>query len=231
MPAPNAPPLWIWIGTIIIVSPVLATFALLAREFVRAKPLMALRHGETNIELWLRERKQPIWADAIIVPVAPDLKMTTGIAKWVRDATANAIQHEAQIVAPLAPGEAFVGSGGRYRFNVTCLAVVMDEYKRTTPEWISSAIARSLVEARQKDATSCLLPDFTEDLLRQPAQITQEQRRATCKPIAHAMIDGILASGGAMEVVRIWVWRAGMEDIFREELAALAAGSRMAAAA
>src|SRR5215210_6261909 len=108
-------PLWVWLSGFGIGLTFLALFAIILRDIFGPRPLKRIEVGDTAIELWERERKMPGGADAIIVPVAPDLKMSTGIAKWVRDATANAVQYEADEAAPLPPGSAFVGAGGKYR--------------------------------------------------------------------------------------------------------------------
>jgi hypothetical protein len=160
----------------------------------------------------------PAPGEAIIVPVAPDLKMAVGIAKWVRDVTADEVQHEALAVAPLPPGDAFVGRGGKFRFGHTALAVVMDENKIPTPAWIRDGVTQAIREARSQGAGTILLPDFTEDLLRQPQTITDEQRRESCRPIARAMLEGVLAAGDTMETIRVWVWRKGYEDVYAEEM-------------
>jgi hypothetical protein len=207
-------PLWVILGAgIVALTGVALVFALIY-EVVRPKPRKRIRIGDTTVTLWVRERRMPGSAGALVVPVATDLKMVAGIAKWARDAGADRLQHEADAAAPLAPGEAFVGSGGRYRFKVGALAVVMDDAKRTSPEWIRDAVATALRAAREKDARSAIVADFTEDLLRQPNWITAEQRRETCGPIARAILDGIVAGGGTLDEVRIWVWRGGNEDIY-----------------
>lgn len=222
MPFPETPG-WVWLGTLVILLPVGLLLLMMAADFRKRRPLKSVDLGDTTIELWVLENRLPTTADAILVPVAPDLAMVAGIAKWVRDTTANAVQYEAQRVAPLPPGEAFVGSGGKYRYQVAALAVVMDEQKRTKPEWIRDAVRRAMQLACEQDAQTCLVPDMTQDLLRQPQTITEEQRRATCEPIARATIEGILAAGDSMEVVKIWVWRKGVEDIYLRELERLEA--------
>jgi O-acetyl-ADP-ribose deacetylase (regulator of RNase III) len=211
-------PTWVWIGFAVLISPAVLLFLMLIYEFVGPRPYKTVQLRDFTIELWVRERKYPRGADAIIVPVAPDLKMVTGIAKWVRDATANRVQYEADRVAPLPPGEAFVGSGGKYRFKIAALAVVMDEYKRTTPEWIIQATTRAMELANEKGAETCVLPDMTEDLLRQPQSISEEERRKTCEGIAPALVQALIKASNSMELVRIWVWRRGVEDIYLKEL-------------
>lgn len=217
-------PTWVWIGFAVLISPAVLLFLMLVYEAVGPKPRKTVQLGDFTIELWVRERKYPRGADAIIVPVAPDLKMVTGIAKWVRDATANRIQYEAEQAAPLPPGEAFAGSGGRYRFKITALAVVMDEYKRTTPEWMVRAITRAMELANEKGAETCILPDMTEDLLRQPQSISEEERRKTCEGVASALVNAAANASDYVELVRIWVWRKGVEDIYIRELERLQKG-------
>jgi len=215
-------PIWVWIGTAITFG----TFGLLllsvAWDIVRKKPIRTVKHGDLTIELWVRERRMPSPGEAIIVPVAPDLKMAVGIAKWVRDVTADDIQREALSVAPLPPGEVFVGRGGKFRFGHTALAVVMDNNKIPTPGWITEAVSNAIREVRQQGAGTILLPDFTEDLLRQPQTITDEQRRESCRPIARAMLEGVLQAGDTMETIRVWVWRKGYEDVYAEEMERIA---------
>src|SRR5438067_8563186 len=99
----------------------------------------------------MKERKYPSMAEAIIVPVGPDLKMGGGIAKWVRDATANRLQRDAERAATRPPGDAFAASGGKFRFKLAILAVVMDDSRRTSPEWISHSITRGIQLAQEHD--------------------------------------------------------------------------------
>jgi hypothetical protein len=210
-------PVWVWVGALIVL--VTAVMLFISIYFPRLLPKADRRVelGDTVIELWARERRMPGGARGIVVPSAPDLKMATGISKWVRDATANAVQYEALKVAPLQPGEAFVGSGGRYRFGNTAIAVVMDDQKRTTPEWIRNGVRNALVMLRARDADTVLVPDMTEDLLRQPKWISDEQRRETCRPIARAIMEGVLEGSEDINVVKIWAWR-GNKDIWIEEM-------------
>jgi hypothetical protein len=211
-------PIWAWEGAIITFGTFFLLCAVVIWEYVRKKPLRKVRHGDLTIELWTRERRMPAPGEAIIVPVAPDLKMAVGIAKWVRDVTADEVQREALAVAPLPPGDAFVGRGGKFRFGYTALAVVMDENKIPTPAWIRDGVTQAIREARGQGAGTILLPDFTEDLLRQPQTITDEQRRESCRPIARAMLEGVLGAGDTMETIRVWVWRKGYEDVYAEEM-------------
>lgn len=211
-------PIWVWVTAAIVAAHVGMLAAAIAWDIVKKHPLKSVRRGDNNIELWVRERRLPSSDEAIVVPVATDLKMSTGIAKWVRDATADAIQQQALKHAPLAPGEAIIGAGGKFRFGAAVLAVVMDDKKRTSPDWITEAVARAIELAREEGAQSIVIPDFTEDLLRQPQWVNDQQRRDTCAPIARAILQGVLAAREDMETVRIWVWRKGNEDIYVQEL-------------
>lgn len=211
-------PVWAWIGALITFSTFGALLLAVAWDIVRKKPIKTVQHGDLTIELWVRQRKMPAPGEAIIVPVGPDLKMVVGIAKWVRDVTADEIQHEALEVAPLPPGDVFVGRGGKFRFGLTALAVVMDSNKIPTAAWISDGVARAIQESRALGAGTILLPDFTEDLLRQPQTIMDEQRRESCRPIARAMLEGVMQAGDTMETVRVWVWHKGYEDVYSEEM-------------
>lgn len=113
-----------------------------------------------------------------------DLKMVAGIAKWVRDATADVLQREAEAAAPLAPGEAFAGVGGRYRFKVGVLAVVMDEQKRTRSEWIRDGIARAIKLARDRSAWAGVSRDTVAAYPRAPVRGRLRAPRCARAPIA-----------------------------------------------
>lgn len=213
-------PLWEIVGTVMIAGVIGLEVLLILLHFVSKKPARRVEIGDQHIELWVKERSIPGSADSIIIPVATDLQMATGIAKWVKDATANTLQYEAQKHAPQQPGSVVIGPGGRYRFGTTALVVVMDDNKRTSPEWIADSIAEAMKQLRVLDATSLILPDFTDDLLRQPKWISEEQRRDTCRPIAKAMVEGIVKSGADFDLIKIWAWH-GNADIWAEELDAL----------
>lgn len=174
---------------------------------------------DLTLELWVSQRKLPLAlrADAIIVPVATDLKMVFGIAKMARDMGADFVQHEAAKVAPLQPGDAFVGTGARFRYKHTALAVIFDQNKRTSPAIISEAVGTALNKLRTLDVGSVVFPDMTENLLAQPTWITDEQRSATAAITARIMVDAIVA-GGLMGTVRIWVWDARNAPFFAQEL-------------
>src|SRR5215470_13239864 len=110
------------------------------------RPVQTVNVQGTTLELWVSRRKMPFFmhADAILVPVAPDLKMVFGVAKLIRDFGANAVQYEANQAAPLPPGQAFIGTGGRYRFRFTALAVIFDEVKRTSPDLVMQAVQNAM---------------------------------------------------------------------------------------
>jgi hypothetical protein len=174
---------------------------------------------DLTIELWVSSRKLPLAlrADAMIVPVGPDLKMVFGVAKMARDMGADFVQHEAAKVAPLEAGDAFVGSGARFRYKHTALAVIFDRNKRTSAAIIGQAVATALNKLRGLDVNSVVFPDMTENLLAQPNWITDEQRRVTAGLTARIMVDAIVA-GGLMGTVRIWVWDPRNAPFFAEEL-------------
>jgi len=174
---------------------------------------------DLTIELWVSPRKLPLAlrADAIIVPVARDLKMVFGVAKMARDMGADFVQHEAAKVAPLQPGDAFIGTGARFRYKYTALAVIFDQNKRTSPAVIGQAIGTALNKLRVLGANSVVFPDMTENLLAQPNWITDEQRHTTAAITARMMVDAIVA-GGLMGTVRIWIWDPRNASLFAEEL-------------
>ena len=212
-------PTWAWLFIVVTMLPPIGALALLFLWEIRGpKPVKKVIVGETTIELWVRERKFPSRAEAIVIPAAPDLNMNVGIAKWVKDKTANRLQRDAQRAAPREPGTAFVGSGGKFYFTFAILAVVMDDSKITKPEWIANAITHGILQAQEHDVRTIIIPDMTEDLLRQPQTITEQARLESCGPIARAMLDGILSAPDAMETVKIWVWRSVNLPVFVAEM-------------
>ena len=175
---------------------------------------------DLTIEVWVSQRKLPLAlrGGAIIVPTGPDLKMVFGVAKMVRDMGADKAQKEASVVAPLAPGEAFVGTGSKYRYKYTALAVIFDESKRTSPQLITSSVGKAMRMLRERGVRSVIFPDMTENLLTQPNWITAEQRRETAAITARLMLAGIMDAGSNIKSVKIWVWDKANADIFVDEL-------------
>ena len=187
---------------------------------VTIMPKKRISLPDLTIELWVSRRKLPLVlrAHAIIVPTARDLKMVFGVAKMVRDMGADVVQYEANKVAPLDPGSAFVGSGARFRYRFTALAVIFDESKRTSQALISQAMANAMRLLRDKGAKSVVVPDFTENLLTQPNWITEEQRRETAAITARLIVEAIVSAGSNVKMVKIWVWDPANTDFFIEEL-------------
>lgn len=175
---------------------------------------------DLTIELWVSQRKLPLLlrAHSIVVPTARDLKMVFGVAKMVRDMGADVVQYEANLAAPLAPGEAFVGSGARFRYRFTALAVIFDESKRTSQALISQAMSNAMRLLKDKGAKSVVVPDMTENLLTQPNWITEEQRRETAAITAHLMVEAILTAGSNIKMVKIWVWDPANAEFFINEM-------------
>lgn len=173
-----------------------------------------------TIELYVSQRKLPALAgaDALIVPVGPDLKMVFGVAKMARDRGADLVQYEANKVAPLAPGEAFIGTGARYRYKYTALAVIFDQSKRTSAELISRAINNAVRKLREKGAKSVVIADMTENLLAQPNWITVEQRRKTAAITAKIIVDAIIACGSNAKTIKIWCSEPDNAQFYIEEL-------------
>jgi O-acetyl-ADP-ribose deacetylase (regulator of RNase III) len=187
------------------------------------RPKKTYRIGEMTVRLWVSNRRLPalLRADGMIVPVAPDLKMVFGVAKLAREHTADAIQREADRVAPLPAGRAFVGPGSRYRYERTALAVIFDDAKRTSPQYIATAVRRAMRLLAQAGARSVIYPDMTENLLAQPNWITEEQRGKTAAMTAHLTADTLAACIGVMPVVNVWVWERANAGPYEVELAAL----------
>jgi hypothetical protein len=219
----NSIPLWLWVLTIL--GPV-GSFVGLGLGFVIMKfmrrPYRAFELSGTTVELYVTQRRFPMGSGAMIAPTAPDLKMPTGIAKWVRDATANRLAHALESAAPAQPGSAVVGPGARYRFDHGIAAVVMDSSKRTNPSIITTAVANAIRAAGSVGAGTVVVPDLSMDLLQQPRWITEAQRRETCAPIAKAVVQGIVEADGAIDTVRLWIWLPGVEDLYLRELEAVA---------
>lgn len=203
-------------------------------------PAYRIRVGGKTIELWESSRRYPIisQAQALIVPVMPDLKMVFGVAKLARDMDAGKVQSAANEAAPLPPGEAFVGPGARWRYQHTALAVIFDEQKRTTPELMADSLCRAMHLLSQKEHLgSVMIPDMTENLLAQPNDITSEKRLETAQQTARLMLDAILACRTSIKNVKIWTmtpanteaFMAAMEKLEEEEAAASASVERPSA--
>jgi hypothetical protein len=175
---------------------------------------------DLTIELYVSQRKLPFLAgaDALIVPVGMDLKMVFGVAKMARDRGADIVQVEANRVAPLRPGDAFVGTGARYRYKYTVLAVIFDESKRTSAEIITQAVMTAVDKLRDIGARSVVIADMTENLLAQPNWITPEQRRKTAAITARIMVEAIIACGNKVRTVKIWCSEPDNAQFFVEEL-------------
>lgn len=184
-------------------------------------PAFKIRVGGMTIELWESRRRYPLVsrADALIVPVAPDLKMVFGAAKLARDRGANRVQYAANKVAPLPPGEAFIGEGARYLYRFTALAVIFDEQKRTTPELMRRALRRAIEQLlREEHVGSIMVPDMTENLLAQPNWITDELRLQTAHQTARMMLEALLSCRDLIPVAKIWVWDPANTQAFIDEL-------------
>lgn len=179
----------------------------------------AMLHDLT-IEVYASQRRFPVLggADALIVPVGTDLRMVNGIAKLARDRGADTVQHEALRVAPLVPGDAFIGTGAKYRYKYTALAVIFDQNKRTSPELIKQAITTAVRKLSDKGVKSVVIADMTEDLLAQPNWITQEQRRQTAEVTATVMADALLACGSIARTIKIWCSEPDNAQFFVKEL-------------
>src|SRR5579871_4946423 len=171
------------------------------------RPSYRVSMADLTIELWVAQRKIPM--------------LMRADAKIARDYGADRVQYEANKVAPLPPGEAFVGTGARYKYKYTALAVVFDEFKRTSPELITQAINRATRLLRDRGARSVVVPDMTENLLTQPTWITQEQRDATAALLARITVDAIMDAGAYVRNVKIWCWEPANAAFFRKELEAL----------
>jgi hypothetical protein len=173
----------------------------------------------------------PRGADLVVAPVATDLRMAAGIAKWVRDATANAAQKAADAVGSSARGTAILAPGGRYRFRNAALAVVLDEAKRFSVADVQAALEAALRIGREAGARTAVLPDFVDDLMRQSQVVTLEERRSLARLLAPAVVAAAAAAGAlGYTSVTLWVYRSGVEDIYADALNAAEAAALPAAA-
>lgn len=183
-------------------------------------PFYRVRAKGLSIELWVSQRKYP-WASrsqAVIVPVAPDLKMAHGGAKMIRDWGANRAQYEADEVAPLKTGEAFLASGARYRWSHTALAVVFDAQKRTSPELLAEALRNAVAKLSAEEVSSALIPDLTDSLVSQTNWITDEQREEAARTSARMLLNALVDANSDLKVARIWVYDPRNRDVFVEEM-------------
>lgn len=194
------------------------------------RPVTRVSVGGLGINLYVAQRKLPFSIgntlflnNALLVPVAPDLKMVFGVAKLARDWGADIAQNEALRVAPLPAGEAFLGTGGRYRFRYTVLSVIFDEQKRTSPDIIRRAVRRGAQLASERGATSLILPDMTENLLAQPNWITDAQRAETAQITAFTLVDTLRSFRNMMKTVNIWCWDPRNAEFYVRELKRLKA--------
>ena len=183
-------------------------------------PFYKTRIDGLNLELWVSENKYPMMAmpDVLVVPVAPDLKMVFGAAKIARDAGAGQIQAEADKVAPLKPGDAFVGKGAKYKWHLTALAVIFDAQKRANPELMAASLRKALTEASAHGADSAMIPDMTENLLAQPNWISDAQKAETAQLAARLTLDAALACRGTVDTIKIWVYDKANADAYVAEL-------------
>lgn len=184
------------------------------------RPIYHVAMQDTTVELWVSPRRLPLLltAGAMIVPVGTDLKMVVGAAKMARDYSGDIIQYEANRVAPLPPGEAFVGTGGRYRFRYTGLAVIFDPSKRTSPGIIRQAYRNAVEKVYQLGARSVILPDISENISPQPNWITPEVAAATGEAAAVTMMEAVRACRGTVRTIKVWVYDKTNAPVFLREM-------------
>jgi hypothetical protein len=184
------------------------------------KPSYSVKVGNSALELWVAHRRLPmlLTAGGIIVPVSPNLKMVTGVAKYVRDIGADLAQYDANRVAPLPPGEAFITSGAKYRFKYTALAVVFDEQMRTDASIVRRAVRNAVAGLAQKGCSTIILPDFTDNLVPQPNQLPRDVYRATAVATAATLVSAAQSCAGMASRIRIWTWNPISTEIYRREL-------------
>jgi len=116
------------------------------------------------------------------------------------------------------PGEAIIVSGARYRFRNTALAVVMDSQKRYDAGWIRAAVRRSVELAGTGKVRSVMIPDWTDDLVRQPRKVDADLRRRTASFVAATLMDAVRDLDGQVHVVRFWVRDPALVDAYRAQM-------------
>ncbi len=197
----------------------------LAKPFYR--PKMSVSLGKSTIHLWVAERKlpglifTPLYSGGklcMVAPVAPDLKMAFSIAKVIRDYSGDLVQYEALSAAPLAQGQAFLGLGAKYKYAYTALAVIFDEYKRTSTSAIQSALKRSAELASQKGCKGMIIPDFTSNIVPQPNWLQKTAAMKEAESTAASMMSGIAAIRDTMPVIHIWCWCEDYAPFYTREL-------------
>ena len=227
LPGMNSPRLgvtWLWVVQFLLfaglLGPVVTVVQLILLRPYIFSPYYKTRADGMNIEVWVSQRKYPIMAfpDILIVPTGPDLKMIFGAAKIARLWGAGKAQTEAEKVAPLQPGDAFVGPGAKYRWHLTGLAVIFDNQKRTNPELMGASLRKAMQIAAEEGAESAMVADMTENLQTQPNWTTEAQQAENARQTARLMIESILACYGTVKTVKIWVFEPANADIYVEEL-------------
>ena len=224
MNSPNLSVNWLWVVQFVLfaglLGPVVTVVQLILLRPYIFSPFYKTGANGMNIEVWVSQRKYPIMAfpDVLIVPTGPDLKMIFGAAKIARLWGAGKAQVEANKVAPLQPGDAFVGPGAKYRWHLTGLAVIFDHQKRTSPELMASSLRKAMTIAAEEGAESAMIADMTENLQTQPNWVTEAQKMETVHQTARLMIDAILACRGTVKTVKIWVFDPANAEVYTEEL-------------
>ena len=149
--------------------------------------------------------------------------MVFGAAKLARDYTSGQIQREALRVAPLAPGEAFAGSGGKYRFKHTGLAVIFDKQKRTSAGIIRKAVRNAIGKCYELGARTVLLPDFSENLISQPNWISSQKKLDSITTYAAILMESVRDCKDTVKAIRIWVWDPDALPVYIAEMQRLGA--------
>lgn len=188
-------------------------------------PVYRTKIADVDIKVWVAKRQLPFlvgtpWMkkNALIVPVAPDMKMVFGVAKMARDWSGNRAQIEAVKYAPMKPGDVFFASCARHRYAHTILAVIFDEQKRTSPELIRRTVRRGIQVAGERGLTSVILPDMTENLLALPNWITEAQRDETAEVAAFTLVDTLKSCRGMVKTINLWCLDPRNAEFFLREL-------------
>lgn len=221
-------PAWIWVGSAVVAIPVLGVLAAVAYELTKERPALVVKERGTRLELWHSPR-QPARTDLVIVPVATDQMLVAGSALWVRGATADQAQRDADPHAPRNPGEAVLVSGAPGRFKRTALAVVMDEQKRWSADWVRQSLLQAVSLGREHGLAEVLFPDWTPDLMRQPRVQDDLFRKQEAERIAPILVEATRSLIGEVAVVRLWIRDAAVFPVYRDLLNTRAPAQAVAA--
>jgi O-acetyl-ADP-ribose deacetylase len=110
-----------------------------------------------RIELWNGDICH-LEVDALVVPAATSLWMSTGIAGEVKRAGGDEIEFAAVRQGPARIGDAVVTPAGRLAAKVVIHAVSLERDRRTSAAAIETAARSTMARARELQLTSIAIP-------------------------------------------------------------------------